>query len=384
MDKPAITTRRPLVPGPSGIAAKAIAMREEKTQPPDLGTTNQEALRAGREALRVGLPITSVGKVAGAIAAVMSEIGSIPKGGYNKFHNYHYARMEDLLHVLTPLMGRHGIGVIQNEVEIKTIENRIAVTYEFSIIHSSGEMWPERPRFTGMSMGRDSKGNYDDKAINKCHTAARKYFLLALFQVPAGDFDDADPGPAGSPEKPKTEERAVQSKKPEAHKRTVPGPATSSQQPVAVERVLPQKIGLGRGAGPDQWALKFIDLIEQAETEDELAQWDELNGTVLQKLLEEHQDLYKQIDKVMTRRILEIAPLSAMPDPKNDIQEAMQWVAQQLVDAETYEQAETLWNTAVAPHEGEFDPTDWELLMNEWRRAEIRLNPESEEPEVQP
>jgi hypothetical protein len=358
-----------------------------------------------REPARSQLPITPVGKIAAAIASVMSEIGTIQKGGYNKFHNYHYARMEDLLHVLTPLMGRHGLGVIQNEIEIKTIENRIATTYEFSIIHSSGEVWPERPRFTGMSMGRDSKGNYDDKAINKCHTAARKYFLLSLFQVPAGDFDDADPGPATSHQQPNPEKRAITAEQPERRERprtvrgpatsiqqpitderprTVPGPATLQQQPITDERLLPQKIGLGAGAGADMWALKFIEAVEQAETEEELAQWDELNGVVLQKLLEEHRELYQQIDKVMTRKLLEIAPLSAMPDAKNDTQEAMNWVAQQLMDAETFEEAMELWNKAVAPHEDKFDPADWELLMNEWRRAEIRLlpEPEPEPPEI--
>jgi hypothetical protein len=30
--------------------------------------------------------------------------------------------------------------------------------------------------------------------LNKCHTAARKYFLLALFQIPTGEEDDADQG----------------------------------------------------------------------------------------------------------------------------------------------------------------------------------------------
>ena len=30
--------------------------------------------------------------------------------------------------------------------------------------------------------------------MNKCHTAARKYLLLALFQIPTGEEDDADQG----------------------------------------------------------------------------------------------------------------------------------------------------------------------------------------------
>jgi len=33
------------------------------------------------------------------------------------------------------------------------------------------------------------------KSVNKCHTAARKYFLLALFQIPTTTEDDADGAP---------------------------------------------------------------------------------------------------------------------------------------------------------------------------------------------
>jgi len=43
-----------------------------------------------------------------------------------------------------------------------------------------------------LSSLRNSKGGYDDKALNKCHTTARKYFILGLFQIPTGLADDAD------------------------------------------------------------------------------------------------------------------------------------------------------------------------------------------------
>ena len=193
------TPRRSLVPGPGtaspGISAQAIAMREQKrestvTEHAPQGPTIQEALRAGHEVLRT----TPVGKLAGAIAGVMAQVGTIPKGGYNAYHKYNYARMEDLLQVITPLMGQHGLAVFQNELEIKTVENRIAITYEFTVAHASGETM-QGLRQTGMCIARNSKGDYDDKAINKCHTQARKYFLLSLFQVPSGDFEEADEGP---------------------------------------------------------------------------------------------------------------------------------------------------------------------------------------------
>ena len=58
-----------------------------------------------------------VGNLAKGIAGVMSEVGTIQKTGFNKFHNYAYATLQDLLFAVTPLMGKHGVCVIQNEVE---------------------------------------------------------------------------------------------------------------------------------------------------------------------------------------------------------------------------------------------------------------------------
>lgn len=129
-----------------------------------------------------------------AICAVMAEVGAIEKRGRNDFHRYNYATAADLAHKLQPLLAKHGLIVIQTEVERHLIDkdNVMAVDYDFSLVHKSGEVWPERPRFTGLAAARNTKGGFDDKCINKCHTAARKYFLLGLFQIPTGDYDDAD------------------------------------------------------------------------------------------------------------------------------------------------------------------------------------------------
>ena len=367
--------RRPAVPGPSGIAAKAIAVREQTRQfvEPEKTVTEIAPQEPIREMLRNVIRPGPVGKIAGAIAGVMSEIGTIPKTGYNKFHNYHYATLPDLLFVITPLMGKHGLAVFQTEIEIKTVENRIAVTYEFTVAHTSNETM-QNLRQTGMCIARNSKGDYDDKALNKCHSQARKYFLLALFQVPTGDFEDGDAGPVETKEK-----------------HTVPGPDARPQKPayqppppLTVEErdgKLPHKLTLGAGAGAASWTETYINALKTANTPEELAQWDELNVNVLNKLQTEYEDLYAHIDGAMTQRMLQIAPEFAMPDPKNDIQNTMNWVAQMLADCATYSEAEKIWNEAVAPHEGKFEAEDWEILMNEWRRNEIRLNPEPEEPE---
>jgi hypothetical protein len=144
------------------------------------------------------MPVTSFGKLAEAIATVMLEIAENPihKAGRNAFHNYNYARMQDILNGLTPLMAKHGIAIMQTEVERGFMDNGNAIfaTYDFTIIHKSGEVWPFPQRQTGVSNTRTSKGTFDDKGLNKCHTSARKYFLLSLFQIPTTDEEDADRG----------------------------------------------------------------------------------------------------------------------------------------------------------------------------------------------
>lgn len=135
-----------------------------------------------------------VAKIAAAISNVMSEVGHVAKGGLNEFHRYRYATMENVLQKVTPLLAKHGLAIIQSEIGRSMFDQDrvVAVEYEFTIMHISGEVWPERPKQTGMCRCRDSKGGFDDKSFNKCHTSARKYFLLALFQIPTGDEDDAD------------------------------------------------------------------------------------------------------------------------------------------------------------------------------------------------
>src|SRR5262245_52049848 len=138
--------------------------------------------------------VKTVSEIAGAIARITAEVGVVPKLGENRFHNYKYARMSDVLLHLTPLLAKHGLVLVQTETERSMFDDGrvLAVQYEFTISHSSGEVWPDRPRQTGVCRCRDSKGGWDDKSFNKAHTAARKYFLLALFQIATEEEDDAD------------------------------------------------------------------------------------------------------------------------------------------------------------------------------------------------
>lgn len=182
---------------------------QTKTKEPDIlaeilgeaPTTNVPAIvaeshQAPLPRIQPIMPVTGIANIATAIATVMGEVETVGKRGTNKFHNYRYAQMQDILQELTPAMAKNGIVVIQTEIERNWLDNGSAVyvTYQFTIAHKSGEVWPEHPVQTGVSRVRDSKGGFDDKALNKCHTQARKYFLMALFQIATEDADDSDRG----------------------------------------------------------------------------------------------------------------------------------------------------------------------------------------------
>ncbi len=142
------------------------------------------------------LAVPSGSGLVGAIAVVMNEVHTVAKRGVNEFHHYRYATMGDILKEITPLLGRYGLVIFQSETGRAMFDddNVIAVEYAFTVAHASGETWPQPLRQTGVSTCRNSKGGWDDKSLNKCHTAARKYFLLSLFQIPTGEEADADQG----------------------------------------------------------------------------------------------------------------------------------------------------------------------------------------------
>lgn len=133
-----------------------------------------------------------------AVSNIMSKIGSLKKTGYNEFHKYKFAAAADLSHKLQPLLVEEGLIIMQSESERAVLGNSelLSITYAFGLLHKGGEMLTAMEgiefKRTGLSSLRNSKGGFDDKAANKCGTAASKYFVIDLFKIPTGDFDDAD------------------------------------------------------------------------------------------------------------------------------------------------------------------------------------------------
>lgn len=139
------------------------------------------------------VPRTMPKEIAVAVLAVMDEVGYVQKKGVNSFQNYKYASIEGVLEKVQPALVKAGLLIVQSEHShaIVAEDNMMEATYLFSLIHKSG-VQAEPVKVTSLSGLRNSKGGYDDKALNKCNTAARKYFILGLFQIPTGLEVDAD------------------------------------------------------------------------------------------------------------------------------------------------------------------------------------------------
>jgi hypothetical protein len=227
------------------------------------------------------LPATGIAQIIKAIAGVMHETDTVAKRGQNTFHQYKYARMEDVLQTVTPLLAKHGLIIVQTEVARAMFddERAVAVQYQFTIAHSSGEIWPERPLQSGLSRCRDSKGGFDDKALNKCHTAARKYFLLSLFQIPTGEEPESDQGDNDAPR-------------------------TEQPQPIRVNK-----------GGAKAWTTQFLTRIRQAPSLAAIDQWVGQNRSNLDRLAAVAPEQARIANDAVSRRRTELTPNSKSLPP---------------------------------------------------------------------
>lgn len=245
--------------------AEARFHEHDRHQPPAVRAPEPEATASQLPSHTVPFAGGSFGKVVEAIANVMAEIRPVEKLGFNKFHNYAHMRIGDLNAELTPLMGKHGIVVIQNETRRDLFDNQtvMAIQYEFTILHKSGEVYPERPVITGVARCRTSKESWDDKTFNKCHTAARKYFLIGLFQIPVSDEDDAD----------------------EHHGSDGPQRQRPTRRPPSPDgKATPDTVPIVDGEHPRAWAERFKKACGQSDTPATIQKWYQANIAIFEKM----------------------------------------------------------------------------------------------------
>lgn len=236
------------------------------------------------------LPVTGFDKLAAALAACTKEIGEHPviKRGKNAFHGYKYPRIEDVMEVVSDAMSKTGLVLQQGEIAQGFLDKGgvVFVTYEFYFMHESGQCSPRPVKATGQSRTRDSKGGYDDKSILKCHTQARKAFLMSTFQIKTAD--EGDERPRRSQPQPKTPQPP-----------DVPETIYKPEQPVAIQR--------GDGQWQD-WTRVWLAMVNAAPSIDVVEQWLEANRPTLNLLRDEMETHHQFVVREYNKRLRKLSP----------------------------------------------------------------------------
>lgn len=125
------------------------------------------------------------------MSRVMAGIRRLKKTGWNQHHRYHFATDADVSDMVRNLLAAEGIEFNAEVMEILSDVERgkqRIVTCRFLMHFRAGD---EHRQLSWIAEAADTA----DKALNKCATAAVKYFLLKNFVIATGDDADAGPGP---------------------------------------------------------------------------------------------------------------------------------------------------------------------------------------------
>jgi len=310
-------------------------------------------------------------KLAKAIMAIKRKIDPVAKSGEVKFGNVHYfyPKSDDVLDAVIPLVTEHGLIITQSEIKQVLFENEktLAITYIYTIVNEDGDVWPDRIERTGLAWVRDSRGNVDDKAANKCSTQSEKYFYIKFFGIRTSDAAQLDndaqvPG----------QEQADTTPKP-------PKPGSAEAKAMEGPRALDSV-----GHNADSWANVFIAAIETA-TPVETEQWIAANKNSLDRLgnyPEIDGKVKKAIDArkgVTTERAAPKPPRPpkpaavTMPDPATDAAGWIKWLTDKFASFETYEAGESYWNGTIEALD--LPVTLQEDAMGVWQRFSERHEP---------
>lgn len=164
----------------------------------------------------------------GRLAQINGYIGVIKKRGYNDFHKYPYAKEEDLVEEIRPMLSEYGIYIEQSLAgqnddpgfvthqrlpqfktrDNVTVDSLSVITKKFRFVWWNPEGIgpvrdvPGHPEAYQTSLGAlEATGwvyfmgygdDTGDKGYNKAETSAVKYFLMKTFMVATGNDPEGD------------------------------------------------------------------------------------------------------------------------------------------------------------------------------------------------
>ncbi len=172
------------------------------------------------------------GRIIEALLKCQMEVESIPKTGTAPpvMGSFKFAEVGQVVTAARNALIKNGLVLtsrVHPDVTPRIDEQGIThVVYVFDLWHESGECIQNISSIYAHGGDRNSKGGWGDKGGNKASTAAQKYGIIRLFNIPTVD-DDSD-----GQSLPETDRKRAESPSP---RRSAPRPAPSSAPAPAPE-----------------------------------------------------------------------------------------------------------------------------------------------------
>jgi len=115
--------------------------------------------------------------------AIMGELHSAEKSGENKHHSFKYAKEEDFMKVLRPLLIKYQVVIDVMAENVAHDGSLTTVKLVYTVLHVPPGTCQVRPWF---GTGSDTL----DKGLYKAYTGGNKYFLYKYFQISTTDDPD--------------------------------------------------------------------------------------------------------------------------------------------------------------------------------------------------
>ena len=129
----------------------------------------------------------SIVNISKALLGFQSEIGNIPKAGYNSHYKAKHAKLEDILPIVDPLLTKCGIVILQEPGNTTVHQGSEGITMSLvtRIIHAeSGEYIESECSFPMEKRTPHEAG--------KCITYMRRYSLVSILKLNTDDDDDGN------------------------------------------------------------------------------------------------------------------------------------------------------------------------------------------------
>ena len=141
-----------------------------------------------------------------AIGSIIADFEGVGKNQRNKEQGYNFRGIDDVLKVLHPLMGTHGVFMVPDVLE-REYEERVSKSGTVGhCCHLHVKFTVYGPEGDSVELSTWGEGlDYGDKSTNKAATSAYKYALFELFAV----SDPADDADHETPEGGRTESRSA-------------------------------------------------------------------------------------------------------------------------------------------------------------------------------